>query len=79
MPEIAAELNALFDMMTGKLSTQLVEAWNRGMCDGLELAAQMGEELLAQLDCTQYEIVLSFTQLLRQVQLGRQLDAEVAE
>lgn len=62
------------------MSAEMFSAWNRGVCDGLEIAARMGEEgLLPNLDQAgqAYAMVQGLTQAVRQAQLRVQLDGVV--
>jgi hypothetical protein len=80
MPEVPPELRPLTEETTAMLSDELLAAWNRGVCDGLEVAAQMAESLLPHLvpcgDPTwEHEIVLGLVTAIRQSQIRVQVDA----
>ncbi len=66
----------LLEALFGRVSEDLVAAWNRGVCDGIEQAIRMTEELLAGLDTvlSPQEVVRGLAVAMRQFQLQIQLD-----
>jgi hypothetical protein len=74
--EIPDDLRPLVEAMVGKTAEDLFQAWHRGVCDGLEMAARMTETLLPHLGQREaHEIVLGLGLAIRQSQMRVQVDA----
>ncbi len=73
MPDIPTALRPFMDALAGDLSDELLQAWVRGVCDGLEFAARMAENLLPHLvpggdPSPEHEVVLGLVMAIRQSQ-----------
>ncbi len=77
MPNLPKEFRALVDEFAGEITDELMAAWHRGVCDGLDMAAQMAEDLASKLP--EETALVSLYLAIQQAQMHVQVDASMPD
>ena len=73
----AAEMVEVIEGMFGRVSDELISAWHRGLCDGLEIAALLVEKMMSH--TSDQPVLAALIAAIRDAEMRVQLDGVAHE